>query len=237
MTILVVGASGATGKHLVEHLLNRGHHVRVIVRSKESISEFARNHELITLIEASVLDLSDTEMAQHVLDCDAVASCLGHNMTFKGMFGKPRRLVTDAASRLCNAIKSNKPEKSCKYVLMNSSGNSNRDLNEPISFSHRLAVGLLRMLLPPHVDNEKASDYLRINIGQNDKDIEWSAVRPVNLINEEQVSEYKIYTSPIKSAIFDKSTTSRTNVAHFMADLITDDEVWTKWKGQMPVIC
>ncbi|MBT4397934.1 MAG: NAD(P)-dependent oxidoreductase, partial [Bacteroidetes bacterium] len=41
---------------------------------------------------------------------------------------------------------------------------------------------------------------------------------------------------PIKSAIFDKSKTSRTNVAHFMADLITDDEVWTKWKGQMPVI-
>lgn len=26
------------------------------------------------------------------------------------------------------------------------------------------------------------------------------------------------------------------DVAHFMADLITDDDTWNKWKGQMPVI-
>lgn len=30
--------------------------------------------------------------------------------------------------------------------------------------------------------------------------------------------------------------TSRINVAHFMADLITDDGLWSRWKGQMPVI-
>jgi len=39
-------------------------------------------------------------MAQHVAGCDAVASCLGHNLTFKRLFGKPRRLVTDAVRRL-----------------------------------------------------------------------------------------------------------------------------------------
>jgi hypothetical protein len=25
-------------------------------------------------------------------------------------------------------------------------------------------------------------------------------------------------------------------VGHFMADLITEDEIWQKWIGQMPVI-
>ncbi len=30
--------------------------------------------------------------------------------------------------------------------------------------------------------------------------------------------------------------TSRINVGHFMADLITDEEIWNRWKGQMPVI-
>lgn len=30
--------------------------------------------------------------------------------------------------------------------------------------------------------------------------------------------------------------TSRINVAHFMADLITDDDTWRRWKGRMPVI-
>jgi uncharacterized protein YbjT (DUF2867 family) len=33
MTILVVGASGATGKHLVNHLLEMGHTDKVVVRS------------------------------------------------------------------------------------------------------------------------------------------------------------------------------------------------------------
>ena len=32
-TILVVGASGATGVNLVEHLLKGGHYVRVIILS------------------------------------------------------------------------------------------------------------------------------------------------------------------------------------------------------------
>jgi hypothetical protein len=86
------------------------------------------------------------------------------------------------------------------------------------------------------VDNEKAADYLRTSIGQNDRAIEWTAVRPDNLIDEENVTEYKVHTSPIRSAIFNAGRTSRINVGHFMADLITDDNTWNKWKGQMPVI-
>jgi hypothetical protein len=39
-----------------------------------------------------------------------------------------------------------------------------------------------------------------------------------------------------RSALFDPGVTSRINVAHFMADLITDEDEWKKWKGQMPVI-
>ena len=105
-----------------------------------------------------------------------------------------------------------------------------------ISFAEKVVVGLFRLLLPPHSDNEKASDYLRIKIGQSDDTIEWSAVRPVGLTNEDEVTEYIAYPSPIKSAIFDASKVSRINVGHFMADLITESKPWNKWKGQMPVI-
>jgi hypothetical protein len=236
MTILVVGASGATGRLLVEQLLNRGQNVKVIVRSSEKLPEFLKNHDNLSVICASVLELSDAEMVQHVNGCDAVASCLGHNMNWKGLFGHPRRLVTDATRRLCNAIKTNKSEKPTRYVLMNTTGNSNRDLHEPISFAQRCVIGLLRLLLPPHVDNEKAADYLRTIIGQNDREVEWVAVRPDSLIDEDNVTEYEVHPSPIKSAIFDSGRTSRINVGHFMADLITDDNTWNKWKGQMPVI-
>ncbi len=236
MTILVVGATGATGRLLVEQLLHRGHTVRVIVRSASKLPEAVRHHERLTTIQASVLDLSDAEMAQHLKGCEAVASCLGHTLSMKGIFGKPRRLVTDATRRLCNAIKANKPAGPVKFVLMNTAGNSNRDLEEPISFGQKVVIGLLRLLLPPHVDNEKAADYLRTTIGQTDAVIAWAAVRPDNLIDEDEVTEYEVVPSPTRSAIFDAGQTSRINVGHFMADLITDDDIWTKWKGQMPVI-
>lgn len=237
MTTLVVGASGATGRLLVEQLLKRGQKVRVIVRSPEDLAEFLRNHDNMAVIQASVLDLSDTEMAQHVKGCDAVASCLGHNLSLKGIYGHPRRLVTEATRRLCQAIKVNKSEAPTKFVLMNTTGNSNRDLPEPISLGQRFVIGLVRLLLlPPHVDNERAADYLRTRIGQDDGAIEWAAVRPDNLINEDEVTEYEVHPSPTRSAIFDAGSTSRINVAHFMARLITEADIWTQWKGQMPVI-
>ena len=236
MNILIVGASGATGRLLVQQLLNMGHYVKVIVRSVDRLPESSRNHQHLSVVQATLLDLTDTEMAQHAINCDAIVSCLGHNLTWKGVYGHPRRLVAEATRRLCNAVKANNPAKPVKFVLMNTAGNSNRDLQEPISFGERSILGLLRLLLPPHVDNEKASDYLRINIGQNDKAIEWVVVRPDTLINEENVTGYETHPSPIRSALFNPGKTSRINVGHFMADILTNDNLWNKWKGQMPVI-
>ena len=236
MTTLVLGASGATGKHLVTQLLERNQKVKVIVRSPKNLPEKWKNTEHLKIITASVLELTDQEMAELVSDCHAIASCLGHNLTWKGMYGQPRRLVTDAARRFIQAAKINKANKPIKYVLMNTTGNRNRDLNEPISFGQKCVIALLRLLLPPHVDNEKAADFLRTKIGRNNPAIEWTCVRPDNLTNEEETNEYKVYSSPIKSAIFDAGKTSRINVGHFMASLITDEALWAKWKGQMPVI-
>jgi nucleoside-diphosphate-sugar epimerase len=236
MTTLVVGASGATGRLLVEQLLNRGECVRIIVRTESNLPEALNNHENLSIIHASVLDLGDAKIAQHVKGCSAVASCLGHNMSFKGLFGQPRRLVTDATRRLCSAIKVNKPELPVKFVLMNTTGNSNRDLSERISFGQTCVIWLLRLLLPPHVDNEKAADFLCNEIGSNDREIEWSAVRPDGLVDESDVSDYEVHPSPTRSAIFDAGTTSRINVGHFMAELITNSDLWSRWKEQMPVI-
>ncbi len=235
-TTLVLGANGATGRRLVEQLLGRGQDVRVIVRSPDKLPELIKNHGHLVLTHASVLDLSDAELVRHVSGCSAVASCLGHNLNWKGLYGSPRKLVTDATRRVCNAIRSIKPDEPTRFVLMNTAGNSNRDLDEPISFGQRCVIGLLRLLLPPVVDNEKAADYLRNNIGSNDREIEWVAVRPDSLIDEDEVTEYEVHQSPTRSAIFNAGSTSRINVGDFMADLITEDDTWDRWKGQMPVI-
>jgi nucleoside-diphosphate-sugar epimerase len=236
MKILVVGASGATGRQLVEQLLNRGQSVKIIVRDVGCLPDSIKNHDNLSIIEASISDLSGAEIAQYVRGCDAVASCLGHNLTFKGIYGPPRQLVTDATRRLCTAIKANKPKEPVKYVLMNTTGNRNQDLSEQISFGQKCVIWLLRVLLPPHVDNEKAADFLRIKVGQKDSEVEWAAVRPDNLIDESEVTRYEVHPSPTRSAIFDAGTTSRVNVGHFMAELITDHGTWIRWKGQMPVL-
>jgi len=235
-TTLVVGASGATGKKLVEQLLNTKQKVKVIVRSIENLPESWKHNDLLSIIQASVLDIHEDEMVKHIYDCDAVASCLGHTLSLKGIYGKPQKLVTDTVNLLCNAIKKNAPDKPVKFVLMNTTGNSNRDLDEPISLAQKCVIGLLRLLLPPHVDNEKAADYLRTEIGQKNNFIEWVAVRPDGLVDEDKVSEYETYPSPTRSAIFDAGIVSRINVGHFMAELIIKDDLWSKWKGQMPVI-
>ena len=235
MTTLVVGASGATGKHLVEQLLNMEQQVKVIVRSPDKLPESWKNNDRLSIIQASVLEISEDDMAEYVKDCHAVASCLGHNITFKGLFGKPRRLVTDATRRLCIAIKANNPEASTKFVLMNTVANRNRDLNESIPFGQKCLIWLLRLLLPPHPDNEEAAEYLRTVIGQKDKTIEWTAVRPSSLIDEESVSEIEVYPSPIRSILNDGQI-SRINVGHFMAKLLTENDIWNKWKGQMPAV-
>lgn len=236
MQILVVGATGATGRLLVEQLLSRGHNVTAIVRSPDKLPDALRNHTHLTTIASTVLDLGHDELNTCVGHCDAVASCLGHTLSAKGIWGPPYRLVTNTVRKLCQAIKAQGANRATKVVLMNTTGNRNRDLHEPISPAQHCVLALLRLLIPPHADNEKAADYLRTTFGQNHSLVEWAAVRPDTLIDEPHVTDYDIHPSPTRSAIFDAGKTSRINVAHFMADLITCDATWQQWQGKMPVI-
>lgn len=217
-------------------LLRRGEVVTAVVRSLDGLPAAVESHENLSVVEASILDMSDAGMADLVQGCRAVVSCLGHNLTFRGVFGRPRRLVTDATRRLSTAISANAAQQPVKFVLMNTTANSNRDLDEPVSFAQKCVISLLGLLLPPHADNEQAAAYLRVTVGQGDPVIKWVAVRPDGLIDEAKVTGNKVHNSPTRSAIFNAGVSSRINVAHFMAELITDDSTWEMWRGKMPVI-
>ncbi|WP_439185755.1 NAD(P)-dependent oxidoreductase [Carboxylicivirga taeanensis] len=236
MKTLVTGASGATGLRFVEQLVIAGQEVKIIVRSTAEIPEAWHHDEHIELITGSISEMSREHMAEVLKNCGAIVSCLGHRPTFKGIYGKPRRLVHDAVKLICESIQSNAPAAPVKFVLMNTSGNANRDLNEPNPILNRIVIGLLRVLLPPHPDNEQAADYLRLTIGQDDPYIQWVAVRPDGLINEEAVTNYEVFPSPVRNPIFNAGKTSRINVANYMARLITEPDLWNTWKGQMPVV-
>ena len=112
MKTLVVGATGATGRLLIEELLDHGQKVVAVVRSPEKLPEKLRKNTGLTLVTATILELSNAEIAEHVSGCDAIASCLGHTLSFAGLFGKPRRLVRDTTRR-CNATRRADPSSSC----------------------------------------------------------------------------------------------------------------------------
>jgi len=239
MATLVVGASGATGRLLVEQLLAEGKKVKIIVRSIDVLPNSIIQNDLLTVTQANLLEMTHAELKDQVQGCNTIVSCLGHNLNFKGMFGQPRRLVSDAVQRLCcavEAVESAVTNTPVKFILMNTTGNQNSLAREKVSIAQALVVSLIRLLLPPHADNEEAAKYLQSRYLGTQNLIEWVAVRPDSLINDKTVTEYQAYPSPIRSAIFDAGKTSRINVAHFMSQLVLNDGTWHKWKNQMPVI-
>lgn len=234
--VLVLGGTGATGRLLVNELLLRGHHVIAIVRRPSEFVDHTLQTNNYSEVIASISDMAESDVAKIIKDCDAVVSCLGHNLTFKGMYGEPRKLVSGSIEKCREAIELLPEAKPVKFILMNTSGNANPDTPEKPPLSQRIAVTLIRKLIPPHLDNELASAYLRDKVGLKHKFIEWTCVRPDALTNEKTNDEYEVYESPISNVIFDSGDTSRLNVARFMTDLLEDDALWQTWKGKMPVV-
>jgi putative NADH-flavin reductase len=232
MKVLVLGANGSTGFTLVTQLIKQGIDVKALTRNDEKFNSI-KNSEHLEVIKASILEIDDQKLKQYLRDVDAVISCLGHNISLKGIFGKPRKLVVDALIKTINAIDNNN---AMKIILMNTTACINTLQNEKFKGSENFVMKIMRLLLPPQRDNDSALEYLIDNVGINNKNIEWIAVRPDTLIDENEVSEYSIHPSPLRSPIFDPGKTSRINVADFMVNLLKDENLWEEWKYKTPVI-
>ncbi|WP_107837995.1 NAD(P)-dependent oxidoreductase [Metasolibacillus meyeri] len=76
MKILILGATGRVGSHLLKYILNDGHHVTALVRMPEKIQ---MNNEKLTIIQGDVLDKDAIVTALH--DIDVVISALNTDGT------------------------------------------------------------------------------------------------------------------------------------------------------------
>jgi NAD(P)-dependent dehydrogenase (short-subunit alcohol dehydrogenase family) len=247
-TVLVVGATGATGKFVVLQLLQQKHRVRAIVRSKERllnnfddvVEGSSRDLHIVgrlDVTEASLLDMSQSELEEIVKGCDAVVSCLGHNLTLKGLFLPPRRLVRAAATRLCQAIEATNETSDAptKFILMGSDGVANPSGgDDKRRRSERIVLSILRHTIAPHKDNELAAAYIS---GVSSPKIEWAVVRPTDLINGNP-TKYELFAKPQKGlfASAKHGVATRSNVTKCMVDMILSEELWDTWKFKMPVV-
>ena len=236
MKALVLGASGATGKLVIKQLIKRNISTRILIRKSAVLPKELVENPLVETVIGSINELNPSEIDHLVQSCNIVISCLGHNISLKGMFGSPRYLVLDAIRTLSEAIRKN-TENKVKLILMSTTAYTNYLSGEKNTIGEKIVFTLLTALLPPHRDNVAAANFLIYEIGnKQDKNIEWVAVRPDTLTNDDEESEYGIYESLVRSPIFNAGKTSRINVSHFMAELVTDEGLWKKWLYKTPVL-
>ncbi len=234
-TVLLVGGTGRTGRRVLEQLLGRGVAVRAIVRSADKLPSGVADDPGLTVVEADLLSLGDADLLRHVDGCDAVVSCLGHVISVKGIFGPPRDLVARAAARLCRAIGELQPDKPVRFVLMSSvSVNHPEGLDTRRGVLEKVVLWVLRSLVPPTRDNQRAADFLHDDVGTGNPFVQWVVVRPDSLL-EGDVSEYALHQTLV-SSLFRPDSTNMANVAHFMCELITNPGTWEDWRGKLPVI-
>ena len=233
MKTLVLGASGATGKLVVQQLLKKNIQVRVVVRESAIMPNQISNNKSIEVIKGNINDFEIAKIKDLVKDCDSVICCLGHNISFKGILGPPHKLVYNTVVKIIEALQSR--ELNPKFILMSTTAYTNRKTGEVNTFGEKIVFSLLKFLLPPHKDNMLAADHLVYKLGSKTK-IDWLAVRPDSLFDEENVSEYELHNNKIRSPIFNPGKTSRINVSSFMAELVTNDNLWQEWKHKTPVI-
>jgi hypothetical protein len=234
-TVLLVGGTGRTGRLVLAQLLARGVAVRAIVRSTASVAPALAADPGLELIEASLLDYSDEALQGRLRGCDAVVSCLGHTLTLRGVLGPPYDLVTRATARLCQAVEALRPARPVRFVLMSSvSVHRPGGLDLRRGAGERAFLWLLRALLPPARDNQRAADFLQADLGPANPFVQWTVVRPDKLLPGEG-SPYEVHEGLV-NGLFAPGETRMANVADFMGELVTSPAAWAAWQGKCPVI-
>ena len=94
MKLFVIGATGRTGREIVQQALARGHHVTAFVRSPESM---AIRNERLTVLTGNAVD--ETQLFEAMQNQDAVISALGPREPFK-----PSSILRDSALATTRAM-------------------------------------------------------------------------------------------------------------------------------------
>ena len=193
--------------------------MRAIVRSAGRLPDGIADNPQLTVVAADLLSLDREELAAQVRGCDAVISCLGHVISVRGVFGPPHDLVTRATVRLCQAIQESQPDAPAKYILMSSvSVNHPGEPEARRGTLEKVLLWVLRGLVPPSRDNQRAADFLHGEMGASNPLVQWVVVRPDTLL-EGDASAYSLHEHLV-SSLFKPDRTNMANVAHFMCDLV-----------------
>jgi putative NADH-flavin reductase len=206
LNVLIIGATGGTGRILLEQALEQGHEVTALARNPAAVAP--RDYRP-RVLEGNALDPEAVEAA--VEGQDAVLSALGTRSR------KPTTLFSASTANLVDAMKKHGVR---RLVCLTGIGAGD-------SKGH---TGFLydRIILPFVVNNQYEDKDRQEEIIRR-SGLEWVIVRPARLTNEPATGEYRVFLSgdPYRA-----TTISREDVAAFMLAQLSGD----RYLHQTPVI-
>lgn len=188
MNIVIFGASGKTGHHLVQQALDRGDTVTAFVRNPSKLNI---TNERLTVIKGDITDYTSVE--EVVKGKDAVLSALGASSPFKF-----DQAVVDGAGNIIKAMTSSGVN---RFIYMSFMG-------VPESRKHGGFVirNIAPLLLSTEIEGHEARENLIKKSG-----LEWTIVRAATLTNGKLTNQYR-FGEDVSSKGF-MTTISRQDVA------------------------
>ena len=199
MKVVILGATGGTGRELVKQALELGHDVTAFVRDP---SKLKLEHEKLSLVQGNMLDAASLEKA--VAGKDAVISALGSPGLGKS---------TDLSEGTANIIRVMDNTGVKRLIFESTVGiDDSRDHAPWIARKFFFPVVLKNIF----ADKEIQERYIKAS------DLDWTIVRPARLTNGPRTSNYRIGNEINENAV--SKTISRADTAEFMLKQLTDDK-------------
>jgi putative NADH-flavin reductase len=196
MRITVFGATGRTGRPLVEQAVERGHEVVAFARSPGDVEP----RDGVTVVEGDAY--AGTGVKEAVADSDAVVSVLGQ--TSDG----PDDLLTVAGDHVLGAMAEHGVDRFVTLV-----GAGVREAGESVSLSGRVMSTLLK-LAASSVLNDAEDHVERVRA----TDLDWTVVRAPRLADGEGTGDYRAGDIALGF-----ESVVRADVARFVLDCLEKD--------------
>lgn len=207
MRILVIGATGATGRQIVEQGLAQGHHVTALVRNPD---KFDMQHNSLQVMKGDVLDPASLLTMQ---EQDAVISSLGS----KKIGLEPVTLLSEGTKNLLQAMES----RSVKRLICITGLGAGESKGHGGLLYDKLILPLILGRIYDDKDRQEAV------IRQSNLD--WTIIRPAVLTNDPPKGNYRVLRDLTG---FTAGKISRADVAAFVLKQLTDD----RYLRQTPLI-
>ena len=207
MRLAIFGATGRTGRHLLEQALEAGHEVRALARDPQRLPDGAR---AVDVVEGDALDAA--HVAKTIAGTEAVLSALGHARD------SPPDLLTRFTE---NAIAAMLEEGPRRLVVLTGAGV--RDEHDEPKLVDRAYGATLKLTSRKLLDDSTAM-VRRLE----ESDLDWVVVRAPRLVEGPRTDGYNVGFVGRLSGV----RANRGEVADFMLRQIEGDA----WLGRAPLV-